>query len=63
MKEYLLYRKWWFENEAIHLPIPSHYWGETEEEAFKNHINSMTHYELFEHLANFKEKMYGESNE
>jgi hypothetical protein len=50
MKEYIAYKAWWIENEAYE-KIPSLYWGDTPEQAFKQHIADMGLYALLEQLA------------
>lgn len=55
MTNYALYKKWWIEHEAPH-KIPSLYYGDTPETAFKQHIQDMGLYELMETLENWNEE-------
>ena len=50
MKAYAAYKKWWIECHAPSL-IPSLYWGETPEHAFKQHIDDIGLYNLMETLV------------
>lgn len=55
MKEYIAYKEWWITHHAPSL-IPSLYWGETVEQAFKQHVNDMGLYRLMETLAVWSEE-------
>jgi len=55
MKAYREYKKWWIQFQALSL-VPSLYWGETEEDAFKQHIADMGLYKLMETLADWDEE-------
>lgn len=52
---YVRYRNWYFEHQA------PHEWPLRPQEAFKQHINAMTQYELLETLAGFGN--YGEDDD
>jgi len=54
MKAYIAYKKWWIEYEAPS-KIPSSYWGDTPEQAFRQHITDMGLYRLMEMLAEWPE--------
>jgi hypothetical protein len=54
MKTYKLYKEWWIETQAPSL-VPSLYWGETSEEAFKYHIKNLGVYGLMEKLLEWEE--------
>ena len=47
---YVRYRNWYFEHQA------PHEWPLRPQEAFKQHINAMTQYELLEMLEGFGEE-------
>ena len=50
MKEYLIYKEWWIDHVApVELAL-SHS-SETAEEAFRQHIDSLTLYRLMEELC------------
>ena len=55
MKAYISYKKWWIECEAPS-KIPSSYWGDTPEQAFRQHINDMGLYQLMEMLATWPDE-------
>jgi hypothetical protein len=54
METYKLYKQWWIETQAPSL-VPSLYWGETSEEAFKYHVKNLGVYGLMEKLLEWKE--------
>ena len=54
MKAYIAYKKWWMEYEAPSR-IPSSYWGDTPEQAFRQHVTDMGLYRLMEMLAEWSE--------
>ena len=55
MKAYIAYKKWWIEHQAKDF-IPSLYYGDDPEIAFRQHINDMSLYELMETLVDWEEK-------
>jgi hypothetical protein len=55
MSSYARYKKWWIEHEAPH-NIPSLYYGDTPEIAFRQHVGEMNSYELMETLEDWKEE-------
>lgn len=55
MSNYARYKKWWIENQAKDF-IPSLYYGDDPETAFRQHINDMSSYELMETLEDWSEK-------
>lgn len=56
MKAYVSYKKWWIEFEAPS-KIPSMYWGDTTEQAFRQHVTDMGLYQLMEMLATWPEEV------
>ena len=53
MKAYIAYKTWWIKHKEL---SPTELkWGATLEGEFKNHINSMTLYELMETLEDWEE--------
>lgn len=54
MKAYTEYKKWWKLTQAPGL-IPTLYWGETEDEAFIQHVNSKSLYEFMEILERWSD--------
>ncbi len=54
MKAYTAYKTWWIEHQAPNL-VPSLYWGQTAEEAFRQHIADMGLYKLMETLVDWDE--------
>lgn len=54
MKAYIAYKEWWIEFQASDL-IPSLYWGDTPEDAFRQHIADMGLYKLMETLVDWDE--------
>ena len=54
MKAYVAYKKWWMEWHAPDL-IPSLYWGDTPEQAFRQHVNDMGLYRLMETLVGYED--------
>lgn len=50
MKEYLAYKQWWIDNVAP-AEFPSEYFGDTPEQAFKQHVNDLGLYGLMEALC------------
>jgi hypothetical protein len=55
MKTYISYKTWWIKIQAPIL-VPSLYWGETPEEAFKYHVQNLGVYGLMEILASWKDE-------
>jgi hypothetical protein len=55
MTIYGRYKKWWIKHEAPH-HIPSLYYGDTPEIAFRQHIKDMGLYDLMETLEYWKEE-------
>ena len=55
MSSYSQYKKWWMKHQAPH-EIPSFYYGDTPEKAFKQHIKDMSLYQLMETLEAWEEK-------
>jgi hypothetical protein len=55
MSNYARYKQWWIEHEAPHV-VPSLYYGDTPEIAFRQHIKDMSIYELMETLEDWKEE-------
>ena len=55
MSSYARYKKWWIEHQAKNF-IPSLYYGDTPELAFKQHITDMSVYELMETLEAWEEE-------
>lgn len=55
MSSYSQYKKWWMKHQAPH-EIPSLYYGDTPESAFKQHIKDMSLYELMETLEAWEEE-------
>ena len=56
MKAYISYKKWWIKCEAPS-KIPSSYWGDTPEQAFRQHVTDMGLYRLMEILAAWPEEV------
>ena len=54
MSSYGRYKKWWIKHQAPH-EIPSLYYGDTPESAFKQHIKDMGLYKLMETLESWEE--------
>jgi len=54
MKAYIAYKKWWIEHQAKDF-IPSLYYGDDPEIAFRQHILDMGLYELMETLVDWEE--------
>jgi hypothetical protein len=52
MKEYISYKTWWIDHVAP-AHIPSLYWGETAEQAFKYHVQNLGVYGLMEILTSW----------
>jgi hypothetical protein len=52
MKAYITYKKWWIEHQAKDF-IPSLYYGEDPETAFRQHITDLGLYGLMETLADW----------
>lgn len=50
MKAYLAYKEWWIDNVAP-AEIPSVYFGDTPEQAFRQHVNDLGLYNLMETLC------------
>jgi hypothetical protein len=55
MNSYTQYKKWWMKHQAPH-EIPSLYYGDTPESAFKQHIKDMSLYKLMETLEAWEEE-------
>lgn len=55
MSSYARYKKWWIEHQAPH-EIPSLYYGDTPEIAFRQHIKDMSLYQLMETLEEWEEE-------
>lgn len=55
MSNYARYKKWWIEHQAKDF-IPSLYYGNDPETAFRQHINDMSSYELMKTLEDWKEE-------
>jgi hypothetical protein len=55
MTNYVRYKQWWIKHEAQH-NIPSLYYGDTPETAFRQHINGMSLYQLMETLEDWEEE-------
>lgn len=55
MSSYARYKQWWIKHEAPHV-VPSLYYGDTPEIAFRQHIKDMSIYELMETLEDWKEE-------
>lgn len=55
MNSYSQYKKWWMKHQAPH-EIPSLYYGDTPESAFKQHIKDMSVYKLMETLEAWEEE-------
>ena len=56
MSSYARYKQWWIKHEAPHL-VPSLYYGDTPEIAFREHIKKMSLYELMETLQDWEEEV------
>ena len=50
MRAYLAYKEWWIDNVAA-AEVPSLYYGNTAEQAFKQHVNDLGLYNLMEKLC------------
>ena len=55
MTIYGRYKKWWMKHQAPY-EIPSLYYGDTPESAFRQHIKDMGLYDLMETLEDWKEE-------
>lgn len=55
METYRSYKDWWMETQAPSC-IPSLYWGNTKEEAFRQHVSDLGLYALLEKLDEWSEK-------
>jgi hypothetical protein len=55
MSSYSQYKKWWMKHQAPH-EIPSLYYGDTPEIAFRQHIKDMSLYQLMETLEEWEEE-------
>jgi len=55
MKAYIRYKEWWIDTQAPQL-VPSLYWGNTEEDAFKQNLANMGLYLLMETLVEYEDK-------
>jgi hypothetical protein len=55
MSSYARYKQWWMKHQAPH-EIPSLYYGDTPESAFKQHIKDMSLYKLMETLEAWEEE-------
>jgi len=55
MTNYGRYKKWWIKHQASY-EIPSLYYGDTPESAFRQHIKDMGLYDLMETLENWEEE-------
>lgn len=55
MKEYVAYKKWWIKHQAPH-HIPSLFWGDDAETAFREHVNQMGLYQMLETLIDWSEE-------
>jgi len=55
MKAYSNYKAWWIKHQAPH-EIPSLYYGDNPEIAFRQHIIDMSLYELMETLETWDDK-------
>ena len=55
MSSYARYKKWWIEHQAKDF-IPSLYYGDTPEIAFREHIKNMSLFELMETLEDWEEE-------
>jgi len=55
MSNYARYKEWWMKHQAPH-EIPSLYYGDTPESAFKQHIKDMSLYKLMETLEAWEEE-------
>lgn len=49
METYRSYKDWWMETQAPSC-IPSLYWGNTKEEAFRQHVSDLGLYALLENI-------------
>ena len=54
MKAYIAYKKWWIEHQAKDF-IPSLYYGDDPEIAFRQHVKDMGLYQLMETLVDWEE--------
>lgn len=55
MKAYTAYKRWWIEHQAKNF-VPSLYYGDDPETAFRQHIQHMGIYELMETLVDWDEE-------
>ena len=55
MSNYARYKKWWIEYQAKDF-IPSLYYGDDPETAFRQHVDGMSIYELMETLEDWDEE-------
>lgn len=55
MKAYSNYKSWWIKHIAP-ANVPSLYWGETAEEAFKQHVTDLGVYGLMEILEDWNDE-------
>jgi hypothetical protein len=54
MKAYIAYKKWWIEHRAKDF-IPSLYYGDDPETAFRTYVDEMSLFELMETLVDWEE--------
>lgn len=54
MEAYRSYKAWWIKHQAPQ-HVPSLYWGNTEEEAFKRHVSDLGLYSVLEILDEWTE--------
>jgi hypothetical protein len=54
MKAYIAYKEWWIQHVAP-AEVPSLYYGDDAEQAFKQHVNDLGLYKLMEMLVNWIE--------
>lgn len=55
MTNYGRYKQWWMKHQAPY-EIPSLYYGDTPETAFREHIKGMSLYQLMETLEDWEEE-------
>jgi hypothetical protein len=55
MKAYEKYKSWWKEAQAPDL-VPSAYWGEDADDAFKQHVKDLGLYDLMETLCRWEDE-------
>ena len=53
MKAYEKYKRWWKRTQAPGL-VPSAYWGENADDAFKQHVKDLGLYDLMEILSSWE---------